>query len=46
LRVALARINTTVGDLEKNVGKITAAIKSAREAGADIVTLWAKLLPQ
>ena len=38
LRVALAQINTTVGDFETNVAKIGAAIERAKEAGADIVT--------
>ncbi len=37
LRVALAQINTTVGDLEGNASKIIANIAAAREAGADIV---------
>jgi NAD+ synthase (glutamine-hydrolysing) len=38
LRVALAQINSTVGDLEGNAAKIIAAIERAREADADIVT--------
>jgi len=37
LRVALAQINTTVGDLDGNSAKIIANIAAAREAGADVV---------
>ena len=37
LRVALAQINTTVGDLNGNAAKIIANIAAAREAGADVV---------
>ena len=39
LRVALGQINATVGDLPGNVARITAAMRSAREGGADIVAL-------
>jgi NAD+ synthase (glutamine-hydrolysing) len=39
LRICLAQINTTVGDLDGNVKKITAAIESGREAGANLVVL-------
>jgi NAD+ synthase (glutamine-hydrolysing) len=38
LRIALAQINSTVGDLEGNAAKIIAAIRRARDTGADIVT--------
>ncbi len=38
IRIALAQINSTVGDLEGNVAKIIAAIERARDAEADIVT--------
>jgi NAD+ synthase (glutamine-hydrolysing) len=38
LRIALAQINSTVGDLEGNVAKIIAAMERARDARADIVT--------
>ena len=38
MRIALAQINTTVGDLEGNVAKIIENIDRAREANADIVT--------
>lgn len=38
LRVALAQINSTVGDLEGNAAKIIAAMERAGEADADIVT--------
>jgi len=37
LRMALAQINTTVGDLEGNVDKIVAAVQRAREAGVDLI---------
>ena len=39
LRIAVAQINTTVGDLDGNTAKIIDYIGRAREAGADIVTL-------
>ncbi len=38
LRIALAQINTTVGDFEGNADRIVAALKSARKLGADLVT--------
>ena len=38
LRVALAQINSTVGDLQGNSAKIIAAMDRAIEAAADIVT--------
>lgn len=38
LRIAIAQINTTVGDLEGNTKKIIDYMKQAKEAGADIVT--------
>ena len=37
LRVALAQINTTVGDLEGNTARIIADIVSAREQGAEVI---------
>ena len=37
LRIALAQINPTVGDLEGNVAKICAAYDEADDAGCDIV---------
>ncbi len=37
LRVALAQINVTVGDLDGNAGKIRAAMQQAHAAGAHIV---------
>jgi NAD+ synthase (glutamine-hydrolysing) len=37
IRIALAQINPTVGDLEGNVGKIVDYIKKAREGGAHLV---------
>ena len=39
LRVALGQINTTVGDLDGNAGKIRESIRLARELDADIVAL-------
>jgi NAD+ synthase (glutamine-hydrolysing) len=38
LRVALAQINTTIGDLDGNVAKIVAFTEDARRAGADVVS--------
>src|SRR5712672_559392 len=37
MRLALAQINTVVGDLDGNRGKISARLGEAREAGADLV---------
>jgi NAD+ synthase (glutamine-hydrolysing) len=37
MRVALAQINSTVGDLDGNTRKILEWIERAREAGADLV---------
>jgi len=37
LHIALAQINTTVGDLAGNVQKIVAHLERAREVGADLV---------
>ena len=37
LRIALAQINTTVGDLDGNVRKIITGLQEARKAGADLV---------
>ncbi len=37
MRVALAQINTTVGDLDGNTAKIIENIATARSAGADVV---------
>src|SRR5262245_51136772 len=37
LRVALAQINTTVGDLQGNADKIVEFANRAREQGADVV---------
>ena len=39
LRVALGQINTTVGDLDGNAGKILKSIRRARELDADLVAL-------
>ena len=39
LRIALAQINPTVGDLRGNVAKIIDHIKKAESAGADVVAL-------
>lgn len=37
MRIALAQMNATVGDLEGNAGKILAAYGRASDAGADVV---------
>ncbi|OGX30893.1 MAG: NAD+ synthase [Omnitrophica WOR_2 bacterium RIFCSPHIGHO2_01_FULL_48_9] len=37
LRIALAQINTTVGDLEGNLVKMAQFIRRSREVGADVV---------
>jgi NAD+ synthase (glutamine-hydrolysing) len=39
IRLALAQINTTVGDFAGNTAKIITQIERAREAGADIIAL-------
>src|SRR3954447_24947191 len=39
MRLALAQINTTVGDLDGNRERILEAIGEARSAGADLVLL-------
>ena len=38
VRVAIAQINTTVGDLDGNAQKILDYVEKARAAGADIVS--------
>lgn len=38
LRVGLAQINTTVGDLEGNVAKVLQYVRRARDLGVDIVS--------
>lgn len=45
LRVALAQINSTVGDLEGNTAKILEAIEKARSQGADLVSFPEMALP-
>ena len=37
MRIALAQLNFTVGDIKTNADKIIAAIKRAKEQGADLV---------
>lgn len=39
IRIALAQINTTVGDFVGNTAKIIASIEQAKRAGADIVAV-------
>ena len=39
MRLALAQINTVVGDLDGNRDRILAALAEARDAGADVVLL-------
>jgi len=45
MRVALAQINTCVGDLEGNVERCLAAIKVARRGGTDLVVLPEMAIP-
>jgi len=45
LRLAMAQINSTVGDLEANARRICAAVDQAREAGADLVAFPEMALP-
>ncbi len=45
LRLAIAQINTTVGDLDGNTQKIINYIGRAKEAGADIVTFPELAIP-
>ncbi|MBO3754478.1 MAG: NAD+ synthase, partial [Candidatus Brockarchaeota archaeon] len=37
MKVAMAQINSTVGDVEGNIGKIREYIKMAKERGADLI---------
>ncbi|MGH2819262.1 MAG: nitrilase-related carbon-nitrogen hydrolase, partial [Actinomycetota bacterium] len=39
MRVALAQINLTVGDLDGNVARLTRVVEEAREAGAQVVAV-------
>ena len=39
IRVAACQINTVVGDLDGNVGRILAALAEAERAGADLAVL-------
>jgi NAD+ synthase (glutamine-hydrolysing) len=45
LRLGLAQINTTVGDLEGNVRRITDALERARESAVDVVCFPELTLP-
>jgi len=36
-RIGLAQMNATVGDFAGNVEKIVASLRTAREAGADVI---------
>src|SRR5215207_6026685 len=45
MRVALAQINTTVGDVWGNVEKATDALKKATDAGAELVALPELTIP-
>ncbi len=45
MRVALAQINTTVGDVWGNVEKATGALKKATDAGAEFVALPELTIP-
>ena len=44
-RVALAQINTTVGDLDGNAEKIERSVEAARKAGADLVAFPELTIP-
>ena len=37
IRIALAQINTTVGDLDNNTSKIINYVNLARSSGADLI---------
>jgi NAD+ synthase (glutamine-hydrolysing) len=39
MKLALAQINTTVGDLAGNVGRSVEAVNTAHRQGADLVVL-------
>jgi NAD+ synthase (glutamine-hydrolysing) len=45
IRIALAQINTTVGDFAGNTAKIVSRIEEARAAGADIVAIPELAIP-
>src|SRR3712207_9576885 len=45
MRVALAQINTTVGDVWGNVERATDALKRATDAGAELVALPELTIP-
>ena len=38
LRVGLAQINTTVGDLDGNVSRVLEYVERARDLGVDVVS--------
>jgi NAD+ synthase (glutamine-hydrolysing) len=45
LRIALAQINTIVGDLSHNVEKILTGLKAGRQAGADLIVFPELAIP-
>jgi|KBSSwiStaDraftv2_1062776.scaffolds.fasta_scaffold140757_2 NAD+ synthase (glutamine-hydrolysing) len=45
LRLALAQINPTVGDIEGNVRRVTESIEQAREVGADLLAFPEMVIP-
>ncbi|MFL6281196.1 MAG: NAD(+) synthase [Vicinamibacterales bacterium] len=45
MRIALAQLNPTSGDIDGNAAKILAAVESARAAGADLVVTPEMALP-
>src|SRR5580765_4910180 len=45
LRIALAQINTTVGDFDGNLARIRAAIARAESLGAEIVAFPEQTIP-
>ena len=45
MKVALAQINTTVGDFDGNLLKVTGALERGRSAGADLVVFPEQAIP-
>ena len=37
MKIALAQLNYTIGDIEGNVGRIIEAVRKAEQQGADVV---------
>ncbi len=45
MKIALAQINTVIGDFDHNLSKIRANIKTAREAGAQVIVFPEMCIP-